>query len=607
MNSIMTNTSAMTALQSLNKTNQSLVETQARVSTGYKVATATDNAAYWSIATTMRSDLSALSTVQDALGLGAATVDVAYTALESTIDVVSEIKAKLVAAREPGVDRAKIQSEISELQNQLVSITDSAVFSGENWLSVNSADASYNSTKTIVASFSRTSAPDQALIRFDEFLRGLPSGVQLFAMLLARPLLLDLIAEIMGGAPMLAERLGRNPGLLDAVLTPGFFAGVPSREKLAEEFAELAEEAASFENLLDDSRRWANDHKFQAGVQILRQSVDVDESGRALSDIAGTVLRGLYGPVLDLFAERHGHIPGARAAIIAFGKLGAREMTVASDLDLVFLYDFDDTAEASDGPKPLQPVLYFARLAQRYITALSAQTAEGELYEIDMRLRPSGKSGPLATSLTSLLSYYRGDAWTWEHMALTRARPVAGDPDFMAAAADAIRDILTMPRDPDQLLIDVAAMRRRIEKEKPAKSLWSVKYLRGGLIDLEFIAQYLQLRHAHEKPEVLDPSTQAAFARLAGAGCLDARSADFLIEATRLFRRVQGVLRLTVGPAFDADTLPAGLQAVLAREAEMPDFASLRAYLVETAQASTEIYRSIVEEPAERLQAATKP
>ncbi len=155
MNSVLTNVAAMTALQTLNQTNKELIQVQNRISTGYRVADASDNAAYWSIATTMRSDNSALSTVRDALGLGAATVDVAYTGLTSAIKVVDEIKSKLVAARAPGVDRTKIQSEITELQNQLQGIADSAVFSGENWLSVDSSDPGYNSTKSIVASFSR--------------------------------------------------------------------------------------------------------------------------------------------------------------------------------------------------------------------------------------------------------------------------------------------------------------------------------------------------------------------------------------------------------------------------------------------------------------------
>lgn len=155
MMSIKTNASAMTALASLQATNKNLETTQNRISTGYRVSSASDNAAYWSIATTMRSDNKAISTVQDALGLGAAKVDTAYTGLNAAIDVVDEIKAKLVAAREPGVDKTKIQAEITQLQDQLTSIGSSASFSGENWLSVDSSDAGYSATKNIVASFTR--------------------------------------------------------------------------------------------------------------------------------------------------------------------------------------------------------------------------------------------------------------------------------------------------------------------------------------------------------------------------------------------------------------------------------------------------------------------
>ncbi|QBK30493.1 flagellin [Roseitalea porphyridii] len=155
MSSLMTNVSAMTALRALQSTNSQMETTQARISTGFRVAEAADNAAYWSIATTMRSDNKALGTVQDALGLGAAKVDIAYTAVNSAIDVVDEIKAKLVAAREPGVDRSKIQTEIDELQNQLTSISNSAAFNGENWLNVDSSAAGYAATESIVSSFNR--------------------------------------------------------------------------------------------------------------------------------------------------------------------------------------------------------------------------------------------------------------------------------------------------------------------------------------------------------------------------------------------------------------------------------------------------------------------
>jgi glutamate-ammonia-ligase adenylyltransferase len=451
---------------------------------------------------------------------------------------------------------------------------------------------------TLLGALGKTTQPDLALAKFDEFLSGLPAGVQLFSLLHANPNLLDLLAEVMGGAPALAEVLSRRPGLLDAVLAPDFFDPIPERTALAGELDAALGEARDFEDVLDLSRRWANDRRFQAGLHILRHAADVDESGRALSDIADTVLAGLHRPVLDELARAHGRVAGPGLAVVALGKLGAREMTVSSDLDLIFLYGTEEGVGESDGAKPLAASQYFARLAQRYINAVTALTGEGRLYEIDMRLRPSGNAGPIATTLAGWRRYHDEESWTWEHMALTRARVVVGAPELSQRIEAAVREVLTAPRDPDKLLIDVAEMRARIERERPAKSIWSVKFLRGGLTDLEFLAQYLLLRHSEAHPEVIDSSTQVVFAKLAGAGLIGASLAERLIEATRLVRQVQGMLRLTAAPAFDADTGSPALQAALARAAGMPDFAALRAALIGSAQMVHEVFIDTIEEPA---------
>ncbi len=458
---------------------------------------------------------------------------------------------------------------------------------------------------TLLQALAHTTQPDNALIKFDEFLAGLPAGVQLFSMLHANPGLLDMLAEIMGGAPKLAERLSRNPALLEAVLSPNFFDPIPQRPELASDFSVTLSQARDFQDVLDLTRRWTNDRRFQAGVHILRHISDIDESGRALSDIADTVLRGLFDPVRQEFSRLHGQIEGPGLAVVAMGKLGAREMTVASDLDLVFIYEAAEDAARSDGPKPLDPTQFHGRLSQRFIGALSALTPEGRLYEIDMRLRPSGSKGPVASTLTGWRRYYDQDAWTWEHMALTRARVVTGDPSLRARIEAAIQDILRSPRDYDALLRDVAQMRARIAKEHPADSLWSVKYLRGGLMDLEFLAEYLILRHAQDRPDIIDGSTQGAFAKLAAAGLLDPARAKVLIEATRLMRQVQGMLRLVAAPAFDADTGTPALQTSLARAAGMTDFACLREGLESTARNVHAIFSEMIEEPARALPPAT--
>ncbi|MCB4394251.1 glutamine-synthetase adenylyltransferase, partial [Synechococcus sp. PH41509] len=364
------------------------------------------------------------------------------------------------------------------------------------------------------------------------------------------------------------------------------------------ELQQVLADAQDLEDHLDLTRRWANDRRFQVGVHILRHKGNVDDSGRALSDIAAAALRALYRPVVEDLARNHGHLGGSGLAVVALGKMGGREMTVSSDLDLILLYEPSPAHTQSDGAKPLDPPRYYARLAQRLINAVTAQTAEGTLYEIDMRLRPSGNAGPIATSLSAFRRYYAEQAWTWEHMALTRARVIAGPPEFCSRVEDCLRQVLLQPRQGDNLLADVAAMRRRLHKEKPAKSLWSVKYTPGGLIDLEFLAQYLQLREAARHPEVLATATQEAFAGLAAAGILDEQKAAALIDATRFLRQVQEALRLTVGPAFDADTLSPALQAALAGSVGMPDFTALRANLVETQDWVHRLFVEIIDDPA---------
>ena len=450
----------------------------------------------------------------------------------------------------------------------------------------------------LLRTFGRTQDPDRALINFDRLVAGLPAGVQLLSMLYNNPNLLELMAEIMGSAPQLADRLNRNPNLLEAVLAPDFFDPIPPAEALEQELAVALTDAQDLQDVLDMVRRWANDRRFQVGVHILRHKSDVDASGRALSDIAEVALRGLYRPVLDDLARTHGRLPGSGLAIVALGKLGSREVTVSSDLDLVFLYELPTEGAVSDGAKPLEPQRYYARFAQRLINAVSAQTAEGTLYEIDMRLRPSGNAGPIATSLTGFRRYYEADAWTWEHLALTRARCVAGPAGLCERVEAELRAIRCAERDPERLLAEVADMRRRIEKEHPAKTIWSVKFAPGGLIDLDFIAQYLQLRHAAEKPAVLSTSTQHAFENLGAAGVLETARAARLVEATRFLRQVQEALRLTVGPAFDADALTPTLQAALATSVGVADFATLRTRLEETLAWAHAVYVEVIDAPA---------
>ncbi|MEN2990804.1 bifunctional [glutamine synthetase] adenylyltransferase/[glutamine synthetase]-adenylyl-L-tyrosine phosphorylase [Tistrella sp. BH-R2-4] len=430
-----------------------------------------------------------------------------------------------------------------------------------------------------------TGDPDAAFLRFDSFLGELPAGVQIFALFHSNPDLLALVAEVMGTAPKLSEQLARRSSLLEAVIDPDFFTTLGAPEDLAADLERVLSRARDYEDTLDLARRWAGERKFQVGVHILRGLTDADAAAPVLTAIADAVIAALLPRVQAEFAQAHGHVPGGRMAVVAQGRLGSAEMSIDSDLDLVIIYSADDAA--SDGGRPLGPSHYYARLAQRFISAISALTGEGRLYEIDTRLRPAGSSGPVATRLDAFGRYHREDAWTWEHMALTRARVIAADTPELKDALDAIiHEVLVRPRDADKVTAEVADMRRRIAQEHGTNDCWSVKHVRGGLVDLEFLAQHLQLIHGADYPDLLLRDTALVLER-AGAEGLMADGA-MLAGAVRLQRRMLGLLRLTVTGRFDPKAAPPGLISALARAAGLDDTADAEAisHMLQTCQAA---------------------
>ncbi|MSO81529.1 MAG: bifunctional [glutamine synthetase] adenylyltransferase/[glutamine synthetase]-adenylyl-L-tyrosine phosphorylase [Alphaproteobacteria bacterium] len=458
----------------------------------------------------------------------------------------------------------------------------------------------------LLGAFARTANPDQALRRFDAFLAGLPAGVQLFSLFHSNPPLLDLVAEIMGTSPRLAAILSRNPLLLDAVLDPGFFAapGVAAAQRASLE--ERLAEARDMQDVMDLSRRWAGEVQFRIGVQILRGAIDIDAAGVAMADMADAVVGALLPRLRSEFTARHGRIAGDGFAVLALGKYGGRELTAGSDLDLVFLYDVPDIEDLrSDGAQPLSPSHYWQRLSQRLVNALTAQTGDGRLFAVDMRLRPSGNAGPLAVSLDAFARYQTDTAWTWEHLALTRARIVAAAPPFADRIAAAIHAALIRERSADALLLAVADMRARMAATNRAISPWQIKHARGGLVDCEFLAQYLELRHAHNHPEILNAATADAFRALGHAGLLDAGTADDLAQATLFWRYLQGLLRLSAEEGRDPEGYPTPLKLLLARAGEAVDFAGLEAKVAAIATRVNAHWKTIVEAPADALRAAT--
>jgi [glutamine synthetase] adenylyltransferase / [glutamine synthetase]-adenylyl-L-tyrosine phosphorylase len=446
--------------------------------------------------------------------------------------------------------------------------------------------------------FAGTAAPDLALRRFDGFLSHLPAGVQLFSLFHANPSLLRLVADIMAEAPLLAETLARRPALLDAVLSEDFFAPLPPRAALAADLDNVLGGARHFEDTLDLLRRWANERRFQIGVQLLHRGLEPASAGGAYAEIAETALAALLPVVARDLARSHGIVPGGEVAILAMGRLGSREMSASSDLDLILIYDAPEGNEASDGGRPLAISTYYARLCQRLIGAITAPTTEGRLYDVDMRLRPSGASGPIAASLAHFALYQRQSAWTWEHMALTRARPVVGEAALCSHIETAIAEALRTPRDTTRLVIDVADMRRRIAEEHPHPPSLDLRNRRGGLVDIEFIAQYLMLREAARQPGVLRRDVGAAIDALGAAGILPPPATQALGSAYALLRAVRVLLALLFDGAPDVATLTGPAGATLARCAGSVDFTRLDAEISAACDRVVDWYDRLIAEPA---------
>ena len=322
-------------------------------------------------------------------------------------------------------------------------------------------------TPALLKAFGETRRADEALIRFDAFLAGLPAGIQLFSLLHSNPSLLKLLATIMGAAPRLAATITRRPHVFDGMLDPARMSQLPDKPYLSGRLRSFLEGVRGYEEILDRLRIFTAEQKFLIGVRLLTDAIDPARAGKAFSDLADLTIGAALDAVLAEFAARHGHVAGSKVAILGMGKLGSRELTAGSDVDLILLYDHKANAEESDGPKPLAPSHYFTRLTQRLIAAVSAPTAEGVLYELDLRLRPSGNKGPVATHIESFCKYQRQEAWTWEHMALTRARIVAGDADFAGKIAAEIDEILALPRDGAKVR---AAGRRNARDDRQGKA-----------------------------------------------------------------------------------------------------------------------------------------
>jgi glutamate-ammonia-ligase adenylyltransferase len=412
-------------------------------------------------------------------------------------------------------------------------------------------------TPRLLRAFSNAGEPDQAFARFGSFFSSLTAGVQVLSLFDARPAFLDLLAGLLTVAPRLADALARQPALLDALIEPHFMTPLagddPARRR--QDLAALMLHVSNFEDRLNVARRFRREETFRIGVQLLERLATANDSAVARCDLAETCVAAMSDAALAETELNYGKQPGA-FAVIALGKFGGRELAARSDLDLMLVYD---APEGAAGPSE-----FYARLTQRLISALASPTEEGELYEIDTKLRPSGSKGPVAVRLSSFERYYAEEAWTWELQALTRARVVAGDSDLAARVAEAIGKTLAAPRDNPKVLAEVADMRGRMARERRGGGAWDLKLAPGGFVDLEFIVQALQLTRAADVPEVLQTNTGDALVALTKVGVLSAAQGELLLSAWRQFSDLQQVLRMAIEGDFAPAAAPGPLLARVA-------------------------------------------
>ena len=432
-------------------------------------------------------------------------------------------------------------------------------------------------------------APDAAFTRFEAFFSKLSSGVQLQSLFLAQPKLFELMVQVMAFAPRLASTLARRPAALDALLDGAFFASIDSDED-RRVMAHAVSRADGFEEVMDAVRRIHREQAFRVGVQVMSGAASAELAGRAFADLADICMEALAPAALAEAERLGGHFPG-EVAVIALGKCGSREMSAGSDLDLMTLYRAAEPGAASS-VKEWSADVFYGRFTQRLIAALSTPTGEGELYEVDMQLRPSGTKGPVAVSFTAFEDYYEREAETWELLALTRARVVwASSPDFAQAAAGAVEVALRRPRDRARTAADVRDMRALLEQERPPKGEWDLKLSRGGLVDIEFAAQFLQLAHAADGGP-LRQNTAEALAAFEGLAPTDALAA--LRKAWTLQQNLTQLLKVALGDNADPSDEPKAFRTLLARAGDVRDFRALRTKLETARKGARTAYETIV-------------
>ena len=441
----------------------------------------------------------------------------------------------------------------------------------------------------LLSRVAKTPKPDETLAALDGFLKGLPAGVQIFSLFQANHRLLDLLVDIAGTSPSLAAYLSRNASVFDAVIGGDFFQDWKEGADLRDDLAARLEREEDYEGKLDAARAWAKDWHFRIGVHHLRGLIEYGRVGAYYTALADAVIQALWPVVIEQFAVNHGPPPGRGATLVGMGSLGSWRMTATSDLDMIVIYDPGDE-DYSEGPRPLAARAYYARLTQAMITALSAPMSQGRLYEVDMRLRPSGNQGPVATSFASFQNYQREEAWVWEHMALTRARVIVG-PDDLARDIEAFRkELLGVPQPRAKVLEALADMRARIADAKAPESVWDTKTGTGRLQDIDLLAQATSLISGKGTREVPGCLMSGRVVNL-----LSPEEIQTLAEAHWRFLEVLFATRLLTTGAVSDDALGDGGIAFLVRASESESAEDLRAQLLDRYERVSAIIDAVLE------------
>ena len=437
----------------------------------------------------------------------------------------------------------------------------------------------------------KAAKPDEALLAFDGFLSGLPAGVQLFSLFEANPQLIDLLIDIVGTAPALARHLSRNASVFDAVIAGSFFDEWLGVDALSAELTDILARESDYEHQLDATRRWAKEWHFSIGVHHLRGLASAEQIASRYAELAEACLQALWPFVVQHFAQKHGAMPGRGAVIVGMGSLGAGRLNATSDLDLIMIYDADGV-EMSQGKRPLPVRQYYARLTQAMVTAMTAPMAQGRLYEVDMRLRPSGTQGPVATSWQSFKDYQQNKAWLWEHLALTRARVIAGE-GSLGEDVEALRcEMVARARPPEMVLSEVAKMRLRIQAAKQA-AFWDGKLGAGRLQEIELIGQAGLLGGGSDARSI-----EIGLEQSVALGWLAPEQSVALARSYRLFWQMQLSTKLLSEQVIDDEQMPdvigLGGLAFLLRETGFDSLDNLRTGIAETAKDAAQVLHAVL-------------